>query len=230
MMFPCIDLMGGKVVQLVQGREKRIELPDPLAVLEKFSPYPEIQVIDLDAAMGRKGQSDIIRELCRRKPCRVGGGVRTVERARELIGDGATKIVVGSSAFTKDGVNEEFLRGLNAEIPKERIIIAVDTLGSRIAVSGWKKILPLTPEQVFPKLEPYCSEFLSTYIDQEGKLQGTDLGWFESLRRLTKHPITAAGGISTEEEIRALDALGMHAALGMHIYRQHFPELFPSIT
>ena len=226
MMFPCIDLMGGKVVQLVQGREKRIELPDPLAVLEKFAAYPEIQVIDLDAAMGRKGQADIVRELCRRKPCRVGGGVRTVERAQELVGDGATKIVVGSSAFTEDGVNEGFLKILLAEISKEKIIIAVDTLGSRIAVSGWKKILPLTPEQAFPKLEPYCSEFLSTYIDQEGKLQGTNLGWFESLRRLTKHPITAAGGISTEEEIRALDALGMHAALGMSIYRQHFPELF----
>ena len=228
MMFPCIDLMGGKVVQLVQGREKRIELPDPLAVLEKFSAYPEIQVIDLDAAMGRKGQADIVRELCRRKPCRVGGGVRTVERARELIEDGATKIVVGSSAFTEEGVNEEFLRSLMTKVPIEKIIIAVDTLGSRIAVGGWKIILPLTPEQVFPKLEPYCSEFLSTYIDQEGKLQGTDLDWFKSLRRLTKHPITAAGGISTEEEIRALDALGMHAALGMSVYRQHFPELFPA--
>ena len=95
-------------------------------------------------------------------------------------------------------------------------------------MKGWKKFLPLTPEQVFSKLEPYCSEFLCTYIDQEGKLQGTDLGWFEKLRRLTKHTITAAGGISTEEEIRALDALGMHAALGMQIYRRYFPELFPA--
>ena len=89
MIIPCIDLMGRKVVQLVQGKEKALELPDPLAVLEKFSAYPEIQVIDLDAAMGREGQADIIRELCRRKPCRVGGGIRTVERARAAVNDGA---------------------------------------------------------------------------------------------------------------------------------------------
>ena len=226
MMIPCIDLMGGKVVQLVQGKEKRLELPDPFLVLKKFSDYPEIQVIDLDAAMDGKSQSELIGELCRKKPCRIGGGIRTVERARHVVDGGAQKIIIGSSAFHPEGVNEEFLRRLVAEVPWEKIIIAVDTLGSRVAVRGWKKILPLTPEEVFPQLEPYCSEFLCTYIDKEGKLQGTNLEWFQSLRSLTQYPITAAGGISTEEEIRALDGLGMHAALGMHIYRQLFPELF----
>ena len=77
-----------------------------------------------------------------------------------------------------------------------------------------------------PQLEPYCSEFLCTCIDVEGRLQGTNLEWFRKLRTHTQRPITAAGGITTDEEIRALEALGMNAALGMSIYRQYFRELF----
>jgi phosphoribosylformimino-5-aminoimidazole carboxamide ribonucleotide (ProFAR) isomerase len=227
MIIPCIDLMGRKVVQLVQGKEKALELPDPLAVLEKFSAYPEIQVIDLDAAMGREGQADITRELCRRKPCRVGGGIRTVERARAAVSDGAHKVIVGSSAFTSEGINSIFLRALNEVVPREKLMIAVDCLGDHVAIRGWREVLPLTSADAYSQLEPYCSEFLSTYIDAEGKLQGTNLDWFRQLRTLTSLPITAAGGITTDEEIRVLDGLGMHAALGMAIYRQMFPELFP---
>ncbi len=226
MIIPCIDLMGGKVVQLVQGKEKRLELPDPLAVLEKFADYPELQVIDLDGAMGKGDQSPIIRELCRRKPCRVGGGLRTVERAQRAIGDGARKVIVGSSAFTPRGINGDFLRALAAAVPHEKIIVAVDCLGDRVAIHGWRETLPLASAEALPQLEPYCSEFLCTYIDSEGKLQGTDINWFKNLRKVTQLPITAAGGITTDEEIRALDALGMHAALGMAIYRKVFPELF----
>jgi phosphoribosylformimino-5-aminoimidazole carboxamide ribonucleotide (ProFAR) isomerase len=226
MIIPCIDLMGRKVVQLVQGKEKALELPDPLAVLEKFSAYPEIQVIDLDAAMGREGQADITRELCQRKSCRVGGGIRTVERARAAVNDGAHKVIVGSSAFTSQGINSIFLRALNEAIPRAKLMIAVDCLGDHVAIRGWREVLPLTSAEAYPQLEPYCSEFLSTYIDAEGRLQGTNLDWFRKLRTLTSLPITAAGGITTDEEIRALDGLGMHAALGMSIYRQTFPELF----
>jgi phosphoribosylformimino-5-aminoimidazole carboxamide ribonucleotide (ProFAR) isomerase len=227
MIIPCIDLMGRKVVQLVQGKEKALELPDPLAVLEKFSAYPEIQVIDLDAAMGREGQADIIRELCQQKPCRVGGGIRTVERACAAVNDGAYKVIVGSSAFTSQGINDVFLRALTEAVPREKLMIAVDCLADHVAVRGWHEVLPLTSAEAFPQLESYCSEFLSTYIDAEGKLQGTNLDWFRKLRTLTSLPITAAGGITTDEEIRALAELGMHAALGMAIYRQMFPELFP---
>jgi phosphoribosylformimino-5-aminoimidazole carboxamide ribotide isomerase len=229
MIIPCIDLMGGKVVQLVQGREKKLELPDPLAVLEKFGEYPEIQVIDLDAAIGGPEgatNADIIRELCVRKPCRVGGGIRTVERAQQVVADGARKVIVGSSAFTAQGIDREFLRALAAAVPRERIMVAVDSLGDRVAIRGWRATLDLRATEALPQLEPYCSEFLCTYIDAEGKLQGTDIEWFRSLRLATSLPITAAGGITTDEEIRALDALGMHAALGMAIYRKVFPELF----
>ncbi len=229
MIIPCIDLMDRKVVQLVQGREKKLELPDPLAVLAKFSSYPQIQVIDLDAAIGgpaATGNAAIVRELCTRKPCRVGGGIRSVGRAAQVVNEGAVKVIVGSSAFTPQGINHEFLRTLAVSIPRERIMIAVDSLGGQVAIHGWRTVLPLKTIDAIMKLEPYCSEFLSTYIDAEGKLQGTSLEHFRSLRAVTSLPITAAGGITTDEEIAALDALGMHAALGMAIYRKVFPELF----
>jgi phosphoribosylformimino-5-aminoimidazole carboxamide ribonucleotide (ProFAR) isomerase len=226
MIIPCIDLMGRKVVQLVQGKEKFLELPDPLAVLDKFSAYPEIQVIDLDGAMGRGDQSDIIQDLCRRKSCRVGGGIRTVERAVRVAEGGAHKVIVGSSAFTADGINIAFLRNLLAAVPREKLMIAVDCLGNQVAVRGWKETLPLTSTEALTQLEPYCSEFLCTYIDGEGQLRGTNLDWFRSLRSVTALPVTAAGGITTDEEIKALEEIGMHAALGMAIYRKVFPELF----
>lgn len=218
--------MGRKVVQLVQGKTKAIELPDPFAVLEKFDDYPQIQVIDLDGAMGRESQADIVRELCRRKPCRVGGGIRTLERALQVEQDGAFKVIVGSSAFTSGGINTDFLRTLSERIPREKLMIGVDCLGNRVAIHGWKDTLPMSPTEVLPQLEPYCSEFLCTYIDAEGKLRGTDLEYFRALRAVTTLPITAAGGITTDDEIRALEEMGMNAALGMSIYRKTFPELF----
>ena len=226
MVIPCIDLMGGKVVQLIQGREKFLELPDALAVLAKFADYPQIQVIDLDGALGRGDHSEIIRELCRRKPCRVGGGIRTVAKAVQVVAGGALKVIVGSSAFTSDGINSTFLENLLAVVPREKLMIAVDCLGDRVAIRGWRETLPLSSAQALVQLEPYCSEFLCTYIDAEGKLQGTNLAWFKNLRGATQLPVTAAGGITTAEEIKALEEIGMNAALGMAIYRKVFPELF----
>jgi len=228
MIIPCIDLMGRKVVQLVQGRDKALELPDPLAVLEKFAEFPEVQVIDLDAALGcgSEGNADIVRELCQRKPCRVGGGIRSVERALEVVNDGAHKVIVGSSAFTAQGINRAFLRSLAAALPRDKLMIAVDCLGDRVAIHGWRTVLPLTAQEALPQLEPFCSGFLSTYIDAEGKLQGTNIEWFRKLRSVTSLPITAAGGVTTDDEIHALEELRMDVALGMAIYRKVFPELF----
>jgi phosphoribosylformimino-5-aminoimidazole carboxamide ribonucleotide (ProFAR) isomerase len=229
MIIPCIDLMGGKVVQLVQGRDKFLELPDPLLVLEKFAAYPQIQVIDLDGALGRGDHSEIIHQLCRRKPCRVGGGIRTVEKALRTVQAGAHKVIVGSSAFTSDGINAAFLKTLLAALPRDKLMIAVDSLGDRVAIHGWRETLPLTSAQALAQLEPYCSEFLCTYIDAEGRLQGTNLAWFRSLRAVTQLPITAAGGITTDEEISALEEISINAALGMAIYRKVFPELFKNL-
>jgi len=226
MIIPCIDLMGGKAVQLVQGRHKALELPDPIGVLEKFFSFPEIQVIDLDAAMDRAPQIECVRELCRRKPCRVGGGIRSLERALQAVSEGARKVIVGSAAFTTQGIDHGFLQSLADTISRDRLIIAVDCLNDQVAIHGWREVLPVNSSEALPLLEPYCTEFLCTCIDVEGRLQGTNLEWFRKLRAYTQLPVTAAGGITTDEEIRALEELGMNAALGMSIYRQYFPELF----
>jgi phosphoribosylformimino-5-aminoimidazole carboxamide ribonucleotide (ProFAR) isomerase len=228
MVIPCIDLMGRKVVQLVQGQEssKVLELPEPLAVLERFADFPQVQVIDLDAAMGRAPQADIVRQLCERKPCRVGGGIRSVDRALEVAGQNAVKVIVGSAAFTASGVNHKFLRELTKALPWQKLMISVDCLDDRVAIHGWKMILPLTSREVLPQLERYCSEFLCTCIDVEGKYQGTRLDWFQKLRESTALPITAAGGITSGEEIEKLERMGMHAALGVAIYHKLFPEVF----
>jgi phosphoribosylformimino-5-aminoimidazole carboxamide ribonucleotide (ProFAR) isomerase len=217
------------VVQLVQGQEnsKVLELPDPLAVLDRFADFQQIQVVDLDAAMGREPQADIIRQLCERKPCRVGGGIRSLGRAQEVVRQKAAKVIVGSAAFNSSGINHKFLRELEEAISWQKLMISVDCLDDHVAIHGWKTLLPLTSGETLPQLERYCSEFLCTCIDVEGKLQGTRLDWFRKLRDATSLPITAAGGITTGEEIGALEEMGMHAALGVAIYRKLFPELFP---
>jgi phosphoribosylformimino-5-aminoimidazole carboxamide ribonucleotide (ProFAR) isomerase len=228
MVIPCIDLMGRKVVQLVQGQEssKILEIADAIAVLGRFTDYPQVQVIDLDAAMGREPQGDIVQQICARKPCRVGGGIRTVERVQEVLSYGAVKVIMGSAAFTSTGVNHKFLAGLRRAVPWQKLMISVDCLDDHVAVHGWKTILPLSSAEALPQLEGYCSEFLCTCIDVEGKHQGTRLDWFRKLRDHTSLPITAAGGITNSEEIRQLDEMGMHAALGVAIYRKLFPEVF----
>jgi phosphoribosylformimino-5-aminoimidazole carboxamide ribotide isomerase len=218
MIIPCIDLMDGKVVQLVQGREKALEGDSPDEMLRKFAAFPEIQVIDLDAAMGRGSNGDLVRNLASKAVTRVGGGVRSVERARELLGQGAHRIIVGTAAFGASGVNAEFLGALRDAVGRERLIVAVDSKGGRIVVKGWRESTDLRAEEILRDLEPYCSGFLCTYVDKEGMMQGTDLAWFRRLRAATPLELTAAGGITTIEEVRALQAMNVHAALGMAIY------------
>jgi phosphoribosylformimino-5-aminoimidazole carboxamide ribotide isomerase len=210
--IPCIDLMEGKVVQLVQGREKALEGDAPLAMLAKFAAFPEIQVIDLDAAMGRGENRSLVELLASRAKCRVGGGVRTAERARQLVELGAHRVIVGTAAFTP--VIEEIAAAVGAE----KILIALDSKHGKIVVKGWQESTEFTAEEVIARLEPFCRGFLCTYVDKEGMMQGTDLEWFRRLRATTSHEITAAGGITTIEEIRALQAMDIDAALGMAIY------------
>jgi phosphoribosylformimino-5-aminoimidazole carboxamide ribotide isomerase len=218
MIIPCIDLMDGKVVQLVQGREKALEADSPLAMIEKFKAFPEIQVIDLDAAMGRGSNDELVKLVASRASARAGGGVRSVERARALIEQGARKVIVGTAAFRADGLNEDFLRAVREAVGKNRLIIALDSKAGKIVIKGWREPTQLTAEQVMEQLEPYCSGFLCTYVDKEGMMQGTDLGWFRRLRAATTLEITAAGGITTLDEVRQLLAMNVHAALGMAIY------------
>jgi phosphoribosylformimino-5-aminoimidazole carboxamide ribotide isomerase len=218
MIIPCIDLMDGRAVQLVRGEQKVLERDDPLAMLAEFAGFPEIQVIDLDAAFGSGSNDSVVRELCARAACRAGGGVRAVERARQLAGYGARKVIVGTAAFAADGVRHEFLGDLAAAVGRERLMIALDSRAGRVVVQGWRESMTFTAEQVICELEPYCGEFLCTFVDREGTMTGTDLEWFARLRAATRLPLTAAGGIHTMDEIRALDALGIHAALGMAVY------------
>ena len=218
MIFPCIDLMDGKVVQLVQGREKALEGDAPEEMLRRFAAFPQIQVIDLDAAMGRGSNDALVRMLAAKAVTRVGGGVRTVERARALVEQGARKVIVGTSAFTAGGINDAFLASVRDAIGRDLLLVAVDSKNGRIVVKGWQESTSLAAEEVLQSLEPYCSGFLCTYVDKEGMLQGTDLGWFRRLRAATTLELTAAGGITTLEDVRALLAMNVHAALGMAIY------------
>jgi phosphoribosylformimino-5-aminoimidazole carboxamide ribotide isomerase len=216
--IPCIDLMDGKVVQLIQGREKALEGKSPDEMLQLFAGFPQIQVIDLDAALGRGSNAPILEHLATRASIRAGGGVRTAERARELIRLGAYRVIVGTSAFNADGPNRPFLEALSEAIAPDRITIALDSKGGHVVVKGWQESTRFTAVELIGQLEQYCRSFLCTYVDKEGMMQGTDLGWFRQLRDSTAHEITAAGGITTLEDAEALTAMNIHCAIGMSIY------------
>jgi phosphoribosylformimino-5-aminoimidazole carboxamide ribotide isomerase len=220
MIIPCIDLQGGKAVQLVRGRRRALAVEDVLGLLDRFRSYPILHVIDLDAAMRRGSNARWIKRLCQRArlKVRVGGGIRDADRAEKILSWGAEKIIVGSAAFRDGKVDREFLGRLAARAGRKHVIVAIDTEGGKIVVRGWRERLKLRPGEVIPELEYFCSEFLSTFVDNEGTMKGTDLAWFRKLRKTTRLPITAAGGIRSMHEVRALEKIGMNAAVGMAIY------------
>ncbi|MGH9792439.1 MAG: HisA/HisF-related TIM barrel protein [Candidatus Acidiferrales bacterium] len=209
MIVACIDLQGGKAVQLVRGRRRKLAVADVLGLLERFRRYRVLHVVDLDAAMGSGRNSRLVRELCQRATIkvRVGGGIRSVSRAQQALRWGADKVIIGSACFRRGKVNHEFLRRLVSRVGRKRIIVALDTERGRIVVRGWRQRLQLRPKDVMAELEGYCSEFLCTYADREGTLRGTNLAWFRELRRATGLPITAAGGIRSRREVRSLARL-----------------------
>ena len=223
MLIPCIDLQDGRAVQLVHGRERKLAVDDVFGLLDRFGAHPLIHVIDLDAAMRKGSNSKLVRDLCaaakkRKMRVRVGGGIRTVAQATKIAAWGAEKIIVGSAAFKNGQVNVAFLARLADRIGRKRTIIALDTEGGHILVRGWQEKLRLRPDGVIPALEKYASGFLCTYVDAEGTMRGTNLAWFRALRRATRLPITAAGGIRSRSEVRALARLKMDAAVGMALY------------
>jgi phosphoribosylformimino-5-aminoimidazole carboxamide ribotide isomerase len=223
MLIPCIDLQDGRAVQLVHGRERKLAVDDVFGLLDRFGDHPLIHVIDLDAAMRKGSNARLVRELCaaakkRKLRVRVGGGIRTVAQAARIAGWGAEKIIVGSAAFKDGRVNGVFLSRLARKIGRRRVIVALDTEHGKILVRGWQEKLRLRPDEVIPELEKYASEFLCTYVDAEGTMRGTNLEWFRALRRATRRPITAAGGIRSRKEIRDLARIKMNAAVGMALY------------
>jgi len=217
MIIPCIDLMGGEVVQLIGGKELALKRPLD-EVLTLFAGFPLIHIIDLDAAIGQGENQAIIREILGSMRARVGGGVRTVEYAKTLVSLGVEQVIVGSSAFNQSGINREFLTELKESIGQKRVVIAVDTIGGNVAVKGWREVLNISAVSVVGELEEFCGGILCTNVDREGQLGGTDLEAFLALRSTTNLPMTAAGGITTMDEVKTLVAANIQVALGMAVY------------
>lgn len=218
MLIPSIDLQDGAVVQLVQGERLAIRDDDVFAWVRRFQRFPKVQVIDLDAAMGRGDNLQIVRRIAGSLSCRVGGGVRTVERAQDILAAGAKAVIVGSSLFKDGRPDLAFAKRMADAIGVERVIAAVDSKGGQVVIHGWKTALPITAVDAIRTLEPYCAEFLYTHVDTEGLMAGTDLTAILALRRATTRRLTAAGGITTKEEIDTLHDHDVDAVVGMALY------------
>src|SRR5262245_42559947 len=223
MLIPSIDLQNGHVVQLVQGERLAIEAPSPEPWIAKFSAFPRVQLIDLDAARGRGDNRDLVKAICGRLPCRVGGGIRSVERAREVIALGAHAVIASSALFRDGVVDAAFARSLAEAVGVERVIAAVDSRGGRVVIHGWKTALPLTAVDAVRALEPFCSEFLYTHVDTEGLMGGTDMQAIMAVRHATSRRVTAAGGIATWYENHELDGPGLGAGGRMALYTETLP-------
>jgi len=209
MIIPSIDLMNGKAVQLKQGKEKILERKNVLELAKEFSKYGEIAVIDLDAALGKGNNLELIKKICKIADCRVGGGIRTIEKANEILQAGAKKIIIGTKA------TPDFLK----QLPKDRLIVAVDSKDGYVVTKGWTEKTKQKPEELIKKLEAYCSGFLFTNVDKEGLMQGIDFKAIKKLRALTKNNLTVAGGISSISDIKKLEDLGADSQLGMALYK-----------
>lgn len=218
MLIPSIDLMEGRIVQLIQGERKALEFSDFEYWIRRFEKYPTVQLIDLDAAMNTGENRELLGRFTGRLPCQVGGGIRTVERAQQVLALGARKVIVGSALLKNGEVDGVFARRLADAVGRERVIAAIDTKGGRVAVQGWRQISSRTPFELISELEPFCSGFLYTHVDTEGLMQGIPMNVVRSLREATSLPLTVAGGISTQQEIDELHRHGVDAVVGMAIY------------
>ena len=218
MLIPSIDLQGGKIVQLVQGERLAIETDDVESWIHKFKGRQKVQLIDLDAAKGAGHNEALVSLICGELPCRVGGGIRSIDRARTVLGLGATKVILGSALFRGGGIDVDFVRLLAAALGPDQLIAAVDSRGGRVVVNGWRTQLEISPADAVRELEPFFGEFLYTHVDREGLMDGTDLDAIAAVRNVTRRAVSAAGGITTKEEIAHLDALGVDAVVGMALY------------
>jgi phosphoribosylformimino-5-aminoimidazole carboxamide ribotide isomerase len=218
MLIPSIDLMGGKIVQLVQGSRKALEFDDFGEWVDRFSKYPLVQLIDLDAAMGRGHNRELVREFARQLPCQVGGGIRSVETAAAILKAGARRVILGSSLVSQGAIDVPFARDAATELGRGKLVFAADCRGGRVAIHGWQETTGITAIDMMRALEPFCGAFLYTHIDTEGLLQGIPLDVVRELRKATSRQLIAAGGIRSGEEIAELDAMGVDAVVGMAIY------------
>lgn len=218
MLIPSIDLMGGRIVQLVQGEKKALEFDDFDPWIERFSKYPLVQLIDLDAAMGTGSNRALLEQFTRRLPCQVGGGIRSVEGAREVLGLGARRVIFGSSLLRDGQINTKFARKAAEEIGVEKLVFAVDSKKGKVTTHGWRAATAVTAEAMMRALEAWCAAFLYTHVDTEGLLQGIPMEVIRTLRQATRKPLIAAGGINSAEQVAELERMGVDAVVGMAIY------------
>jgi phosphoribosylformimino-5-aminoimidazole carboxamide ribotide isomerase len=222
-LIPSIDLMNGQVVQLQQGERLALASDDLDGWIARFSTFPIVQLIDLDAAMGNGDNRALVRKVCAALPVQVGGGVRTPDRAKELVDLGARRVIAGSSLFDPTGVNAARAAALAEAVGPDRLVAAVDSRGGQVVIHGWKTVIPISPVHAIGSLEPYVSAFLYTHVDTEGLLTGLNLDVVKSLAAATTRHLIAAGGIRSMAEVEALDALGIDAVVGMAIYTGLIP-------
>lgn len=210
--------MGGRVVQLQQGERLALSSTDVDGWIEKFSAFPIVQLIDLDAAMGKPANDDLVRYVAARLPCQVGGGVRSIDRAQDLLAAGARRVILGSSLYNDRGVNTGRAEAFAEVIDPDTLIGAIDSKGGKVVIHGWKTALSITPEEAARTLEPYVGSFLYTHVDTEGMLTGLNMTAVRSVQAATRRRLIAAGGIKSREEIDLLSAEGIDAVVGMAIY------------
>ncbi len=228
MLIPSIDLMGGRIVQLVQGETLKLAFDDFEYWIGRFAKYPLVQLIDLDAAMRQGENTQLIEMICGRLTCQVGGGLKTAEDGRRLLNAGAKRVIYGSSLFgpSQDAsekrrhkvVRLEFAESLKQALGEDALCFSVDTKGGKVAVRGWKESVELTPEEAITWLEDSCAAFLYTHVDTEGTMRGFPIQTAAILRACTAKQLIVAGGIKERAEIDELDAMGVDAVAGMAVY------------
>jgi phosphoribosylformimino-5-aminoimidazole carboxamide ribotide isomerase len=220
MLVPSIDLMGGKIVQLIHGQKKALEFDDFEPWIARFSKYPLVQLIDLDAAMGTGSNATLVKEFVKRLPCQVGGGIRGIDDVERVLSDGARRVILGSALILAGEVNRRFARQIAHAVGGDRLVFAVDSREGRVAIQGWKQMTEITPMEMIDSLRGCCDAFLYTHIDTEGTMQGLPLETITALRDRTKRRLIVAGGIASREEVDTLDALQVDAVVGMAIYTE----------
>jgi phosphoribosylformimino-5-aminoimidazole carboxamide ribotide isomerase len=217
-LIPSIDLMDGKIVQLVQGERKALEFDDFEYWIERFSSYPLVQLIDLDAAMGRGDNRELTAMICKRLPCQAGGGIRDIARASELLALGAKRVIFGSALLKDGAINTPLACHAAETLGIEQLTFAIDSRRGKVAIQGWKESTSIDPKTMVRALDQYCSAFLYTHIDTEGTMTGFPVGVARELARLTRKQMIVAGGIRSRAEVDELEAMGVDAVVGMAIY------------
>jgi phosphoribosylformimino-5-aminoimidazole carboxamide ribotide isomerase len=223
MLIPSIDLQNGRIVQLVQGERLAVATDDFEGWIRRFERFPKVQLIDLDAAKNAGDNLALVTSICGRLPCRVGGGIRSLTRAVSAIEAGAHKVIVGSALFQGGQPNVKFAQELTAGLGADRLIAAVDARGGHVVIDGWRTRLPITPVDAIRVLEPFFGEFLFTNVDVEGLMQGLDREAIATVRAATTRAVTAAGGVTTQDDIDWLEGIGVDAVAGMAIYTGRLP-------